>query len=156
MDFYVDLPKAGFTFILNLFCYPLSTNPFPVTFQHRTSHEWLPVLLKNTETDMEAIYLPGELKEKFWKRLRDLFEYKVLFLKSVLCSCGSFLIKPFTGGTIFIAMLPFLSGGPLSRASGKKIEYIRLYMQEKEKIWRLFRKTEGRCALKGVIYNKKT
>ncbi|KKF98814.1 hypothetical protein DU80_20805 [Methanosarcina mazei] len=55
----------SFTFILNLFCYPLSTNPFPVTFQNRTSHEWLPILLKNIETDMEAIYLPGELKEKF-------------------------------------------------------------------------------------------
>ena len=70
---------------------------------------------ENIETDMEAIYLPGELKENFERHL-DLFEYKVLFLKSL-----SVQVAPLNKSLWrddFIAMLPSYGA---ARKLGKNI-----------------------------------
>lgn len=79
-------------------------------------------------------YLDDKLEKLSFEITRcvqnELIEYKVLFPESIICSGGSFSIKPSNGRSIFTATLSFRFGGLLSKAAGKKVEAIRLHMKE--------------------------
>lgn len=79
-------------------------------------------------------YLGGKLEKLNFEITRclrnELIEYKVLFPESLICSGGSFSIKPSNGGSIFTAALFFRFGGILSKVAKKRFEAIRLHMKE--------------------------
>jgi len=79
-------------------------------------------------------YLGGKLEKLSFEITNcvpnELIEYKVLFPESMICSGGSFSIKPSNGGSVFTATLSFRFGGVLSKLAEKRVEAIRLHMKE--------------------------
>ncbi len=79
-------------------------------------------------------YLGGKLEKLSFEITlcvrNELIEYKVLFPESIICSGGSFSIKPSNGGSVFKAELSFRFGGLLSKVARKKVEAIKLHMKE--------------------------
>jgi hypothetical protein len=79
-------------------------------------------------------YLGGKLEKLSFEITscvrNELIEYKVLFPESLICSGGSFSIKPSNGGSVFTAALSFRFGGLLSKVAGKRVEDIRGHMKE--------------------------
>lgn len=79
-------------------------------------------------------YLGGKLEKLSFEITNcvpnELIEYKVLFPESIICSKGSFSIKPADGGSVFTATLSFRFGRVLSKLAGKRVEAIRVHMRE--------------------------
>lgn len=79
-------------------------------------------------------YLGGKLEKLSFEITNcvpnELIEYKVLFPESIICSGGSFSIKPSNGGSVFTATLSFRFGELLLMFAGKRVEAIRLHMKE--------------------------
>ncbi|WP_440947478.1 SRPBCC family protein [Methanosarcina sp. T3] len=79
-------------------------------------------------------YLGGKLEKLSFEITNcvpnELIEYKVSFPASIVCSGGSFSIKPSNGGSVFTATLSFRFGGVISKVTGKRAEAIRLHMKE--------------------------
>lgn len=79
-------------------------------------------------------YLGGKLEKLSFEITNcvpnELIEYKVLFPESIICSGGSFSIKPSNRGSVFTATLSFRFGELLLMFAGKRVEAIRLHMKE--------------------------
>lgn len=79
-------------------------------------------------------YLGGKLEKLSFEITNcvqnELIEYKVLFPESIICSGGSFSIKPSNGGSVFTAALSFRFGGLVSMVAKKRAEAIRQHMEE--------------------------
>ena len=79
-------------------------------------------------------YLGGKLEKLSFEITNcvpnELIEYKVLFPESIICSGGSFSIKPSDCGSVFTATLSFRLGGLVSMTAKKRAEAIRQHMKE--------------------------
>lgn len=99
-------------------------------------------------------YLGGKLEKLSFEITNcvrnELIEYKVLFPESIICSGGSFSIKPYNGGSVFTATLSFRFGGLVSRVAKKRAKAIRLHMKEEgENLKELLEKEEEKDEKKG-------
>ncbi len=59
-----------------------------------------------------------------------LIEYKILSSESVVCSGGSFKVKPYSTGSSFTATLSFRFGYILSKLMPAKLDAIKTHMKE--------------------------
>jgi hypothetical protein len=59
-----------------------------------------------------------------------LIEYKLLSSESVICSGGSFKVKPYSTGSCFTATLSFRFGYLLSKLMPAKLDAIKTHMKE--------------------------
>lgn len=79
-------------------------------------------------------YLGGKLEKLSFEITgsvkNEVIEYKCLFPESIICSGGSFSIKPSNGGSIFTAELSFRFGWLLPKVAKKRVEAIRQHMKE--------------------------
>ena len=59
-----------------------------------------------------------------------ILEYKLLFPESIICSGGSFTIRPANGGSIFTATLSFRLGSILAKLFPSKQKALKKHMKE--------------------------
>lgn len=79
-------------------------------------------------------YLGGKLEKLRFKITRyvpnEVIEYKVQFPESIICSGGSFVIKPQNKGSIFTATLSFRFGSVLSKLYSSRVTDLKKHMKE--------------------------
>ena len=79
-------------------------------------------------------YLGKELEKLKFKITRvvknKLVEYRLLFPESIICSGGSFSVKPYKKGSIFTTTLSFRMGYLLSKLFPFKLKAIKKHMKE--------------------------
>ncbi|UCH51397.1 MAG: hypothetical protein JSV54_01095, partial [Chloroflexota bacterium] len=79
-------------------------------------------------------YLGDEIEKLTFKITKNipnsLIEYKVLLPESIICSGGSFLIKPHVKGSTFTATLTFRFGFILSKFLAKRVNALKRHMKE--------------------------
>lgn len=72
-----------------------------------------------------------KLKFKGTKKIKNkLIEYKLLFPHSLICSGGSFVVKPHKTGSVFTATLSFPFGSILSKLMPARVKALKKHMKE--------------------------
>lgn len=79
-----------------------------------------------------------------------------MFPESIICSGGSFSIKPSNGGSVFTATLSFRFGGLVSMHAKKRAAAIRLHMKEEGKNLKALLEGKGKkCYLRELFIKRK-
>ena len=109
--------------------------------------------VKGTNFEKDSIlyseeYLGGKLEKLSFKITNciqnKLIEYKLLFPESIICSGGSFDIKPNNEGSIFTSTLHFRCGRLFLKITKRGAEVIKMHMKEEgENLKRLLENREN-------------